>query len=68
MASIIYKKYFRSMSNVLFSQLLFEVTSFSICSELIESVSVESHILHLVPQEATIKCGQPDPKAFKRSS
>ena len=27
----IYKKYFRLMSNVLVSQLLFEVTSFSIC-------------------------------------
>ena len=27
----IYKKYFRSMSNVLVSQLIFEVTSFNIC-------------------------------------
>ena len=27
----VYKKYFRSMSNALVSQLLFEVTSFSIC-------------------------------------
>ena len=63
----IYKKYFRSMSNVLVSQLLFEVTSCNICPGIDGISEIESYMLHVVPQEAT-ECGQPEPKVFKRSS
>ena len=64
----IYKKYFRSMSNVLLSQLLFDVTSFNICPGIDRISESESYMLHVVPQESTTKCGQPEPKVFKRSS
>ena len=62
------KKYFRSMSNVLASQLPFEVTSFNICSGIDGISDSKSYMLHVVPQEATAECGQPEPKVFKRSS
>ena len=41
----IYKKYFRSMSNALVSQLLFEVTSFSICPGINEISESGSYML-----------------------
>ena len=63
----IYKKYFRSMSNALVSQLLFEVTSFNICTVIDGISESESYMLHVVPQEATAERGQPDTKVFKRS-
>ena len=56
------------MSNVLVSQLLFEVTLFSICPGIDRISEIESYLLHVAPQEATIKCGQPEPKVFERSS
>ena len=59
------KKYFRSMSNVLVSQLFFEVTSFNICSEIDEISGSESYMLHVVPQEATAECGQPGRKYLR---
>ena len=40
------------MSNVLVSQLLFEVTSFSICPGIDEISESELYMLHVVPQEA----------------
>ena len=64
----IYKKYFRLMSNVLVSQLLFEVASFNICPRIDGISESESYMLHVVPQEATAECGQPEPNVFKRSS
>ena len=64
----IYKKYFRSMSNVFVSQLLFEVTSFNVCPGIDGISKSESYMLHVVPQEATTECGHPGPKVFKRSS
>ena len=64
----IYKKYFRSMSNVFFSQLLFEVTSFNMCPGIDGISKSESYMLHVVPQEATTECGNSGPKVFKRSS
>ena len=51
-----YEKYFRSMSNILISQLLDGISE------------TESYMLHVVPQEATTECEQPEPKVFKRSS
>ena len=56
------------MSNVLVSQLLFEVTSFNICPGIDGISDSESYMLHVVPQEATTECGQPEPRVFKRSS
>ena len=56
------------MSNVLLSQLLFDVTSFSICPGIDIISESGSYMLHVVPQEFTTKCGQPGPKVFKRSS
>ena len=64
----IYKKYFRSMSNVLVSQFLSEVISFNICPGIDGISESESYMLHVVPQEATTEWGQPEPKVFKRSS
>ena len=64
----IYKEYFRSMSNVLVSQFLFEVTSFNICPGIDLISESGSYMLHFVPQAATTECGQPKPKVFKRSS
>ena len=40
------------MSNVLVSQLLFEVTSFNIFPGLYEISESEPYMLHVVPQEA----------------
>ena len=56
------------MSNVLVSQLLFEVTSFNMCPGIDGISESESYMLHVVPQEATTECGQPEPKVYKRSS
>ena len=43
-----YKKYFRSMSNVLVSQLLFEVTSFNICPGIDAISEAESYMLQYI--------------------
>ena len=59
------KKYFRSMSNVLVSQLFFEVTSFNVCPEIDGISDSESYMLYVVPQEATTECGQPEPKYLR---
>ena len=56
------------MSNVLVSQLLFEVTSFNVCPGIDGISESGSYVLHVVPQEATPECGQTEPKLFKRSS
>ena len=50
------KKYFRSMANVLVSQLLFEVTSFNVCPGINGISESESYMLHVGPQEATTEC------------
>ena len=59
------KKYFRSMSNVLVSQLFFEFTSFNVYPEIDGISDSESYMLHFVPQEATTECGQPEPKYLR---
>ena len=63
-----HEKYFRSMSNISISQLLFEVISFNICPGIDGISETESYMLHVVPQEATTECGQSEQKVFKRSS
>ena len=60
-------KYFRTMSKVSVSQLVLEVTSFSICPGIGGITKSESYMLHVVPEEATTECEQPEPKVFKRS-
>ena len=62
------KKYFRSMSNVLVSQLLFEVTLFNMCPGIDGIGESELYILYALPQEAATECEQPESKVFKRSS
>ena len=62
------------MSNVLVSQLLFEVTLASYvtttsfnrypCPGIDWMSESESYMLHVNPQEATAECGQPEPKLF----
>ena len=56
------------MSNVLVSQFLFSATSFNTCPGIDGISESESYMLHVVPQEATPECGQPESKVFKRSS
>ena len=53
------------MSNVLVSQLFFEVISFNVRHEIDGISDSESYMLYVFPQEATTECGQPEPKYLR---